>query len=148
MYNGLLSVGALEEEIRVIYNTGSSDGCPTTVAWDDSSATFFYCEIQSRTYVAHGSACSDQDRSCPDMLSPGFVERHPGVVNTTPTKDFFGRGGVLRGVVPHCSHHSFFSPLMCHSTIIPTHTRWLNCPQNRVIACSSLALFYLSSLRR
>ena len=38
-YHGLLMMGTPEEEIRVIYNTGSSDGCPTTVAWDDFSAT-------------------------------------------------------------------------------------------------------------
>ena len=36
--SGLLTVGAPEEEIRVMYNTGSSDGCPTAAARDDSPA--------------------------------------------------------------------------------------------------------------
>ena len=43
-------------------------------------------------------------------------------------------------VVPHRCHHVFFKHLMCHSTIIPTHTLWFKCPQNNVIACALLAV--------
>ena len=149
----------------MICNTRLSDWCPTTLAWDDSSATVATTKSnQAHTLptAVHSATSTDhvlRRRHVPRTMSkpwkitclmPGHVvssfrRTTSPFWNGHSNNDCFGRGGGEKGracgmVVPHRCHHIFFKHLMCHSTIIPTHTLWFKCPQNNVIACALLAV--------